>query len=102
MTTFRKRPGPIRRYILFLITIILLDRIVDVGIDNNEYNYTRTKFEWVMDDYSQFQSIVISAIIIGIYLYKLCFKLSFVMIDCYVLIQRSRNIHPIGGLFQTK
>ena len=67
MTTFRKRPGTIRRYILFLITIILLDRIVDVGIDNNEYNYTRTKFEWVMDDYSQFQSIVISAIIIGTY-----------------------------------
>ena len=70
MTTFRKRPGPIRRYILFLITIILLDRIVDVGIDNNEYNYTRTKFEWVMDDYSQFQSIVISAIIIGILLFQ--------------------------------
>ena len=70
MTTFRKRPGPIRRYILSLITIILLDRIVDVGIDNNEYNYTRTKFEWVMDDYSQFQSIVISAIIIGILLFQ--------------------------------
>ena len=71
MTTFRKRPGPIRTYILLLITIILLDRIVDVGIDNNEYNYTRTKFEWVMDDYSQFQSIVISAIIIGISAYQI-------------------------------
>ena len=68
MTTFKKRPGPIRTFILLLITMILLDRINDVGIDNNEYNYTRTKFEWEMDQYSQYSSIVISAIIIGKYL----------------------------------
>ena len=47
------------------VAMILLDRIVDVGVDANEYNYTRTKFEWEMNEYSQYSSIVISAIIIG-------------------------------------
>ena len=65
MTTFRKRPGPTRQFILLLISMILFDRIVDVGVDANEYNYTRTKFEWEMNEYSQYSSIVISAIIIG-------------------------------------
>ena len=65
MTTFKKRPGPTRQFILLLISMILFDRIVDVGVDANEYNYTRTKFEWEMNEYSQYSSIVISAIIIG-------------------------------------
>ena len=77
MTTFKKRPGPVRKFILLLITMILLDRINDVGIDNNEYNYTRTKFEWEMDQYSQYSSIVISAIIIGKYLLGLIFTRHF-------------------------
>ena len=76
MTTFKKRPGPIRTFILLLITMILLDRINDVGIDNNEYNYTRTKFEWEMDQYSQYASIVISAIIIGKYLLSILLTLN--------------------------
>ena len=65
MTAFKKRPGPTRKFILLLIAMILLDRIVDVGVDANEYNYTRTKFEWEMNEYSQYTSIVISAVIIG-------------------------------------
>ena len=47
--------------------MILIDRIVDVGIDANEYNYTRTKFEWELDQFSQYTSIFISAIIVGTY-----------------------------------
>ena len=66
MTTLKKRPGPTQKFILLLITMILIDRIVDVGIDANEYNYTRTKFEWEMDQFSQYTSIFISAIIVGI------------------------------------
>ena len=66
MTTLKKRPGPTQKFILLLITMILIDRIVDVGIDANEYNYTRTKFEWELDQFSQYTSIFISAIIIGI------------------------------------
>ena len=67
MTTLKKRPGPTQKFILLLITMILIDRIVDVGIDANEYNYTRTKFEWEMDQFSQYTSIFISAIIVGTY-----------------------------------
>ena len=66
MTTLKKRPGPTQKFILLLITMILIDRIVDVGIDANEYNYTRTKFEWELDQFSQYTSIFISAIIVGI------------------------------------
>ena len=65
MTAFKKRPGPTRKFILLLVAMILLDRIVDVGVDANEYNYTRTKFEWEMNEYSRYTSIVISAVIIG-------------------------------------
>ena len=68
MTTLKKRPGPTQKFILLLITMILIDRIVDVGIDANEYNYTRTKFEWELDQFSQYTSIFISAIIVGMYL----------------------------------
>ena len=53
MTTFKKRPGPTRKFILLLIAVILFDRIVDVGVDANEYNYTRTKFEWEMNEYRE-------------------------------------------------
>ena len=66
MTTLKKRPGPTQKFILLLITMILIDRIVDVGIDANENNYTRTKFEWELDQFSQYTSIFISAIIVGI------------------------------------
>ena len=67
MTTLKKRPGPTQKFILLLITMILIDRIVDVGIDANEYNYTRTKFEWELDQFSQYTSIFISSIIVGTY-----------------------------------
>ena len=53
MTTFKKRSGPTRKFILLLIAVILFDRIVDVGVDANEYNYTRTKFEWEMNEYRE-------------------------------------------------
>ena len=87
MTTFKKRPGQIRTFILLLITMILLDRINDVGIDNNEYNYTRTKFEWEMDQYSQYSSIVISAIIIG--KYSLTIFLPLILLSTDILMSKS-------------
>ena len=65
MATFRKRPGPNRKYLLILITMMIFIVVPFFGEMNISYLYVRTRYGWEVEEYSQFYSIVSTAGIIG-------------------------------------
>ena len=64
-TTFKKREGPNRRYILIFMAIISLTTMPFVGEGTVAYNYVRTQFGWSFEEFSQYASITSAAFIIG-------------------------------------
>ena len=64
-TTFKKREGPNRKYILMFIAIISLTVMPFAGEGSVAYNYVRTRYEWGYQEYSEYSSIVSACSIIG-------------------------------------
>ena len=67
-TTFKKREGPNRKYILIFFAIMALTVASFVGEGSVSYNYVRTRYEWDYEEYSQYKSIISACMISGIIL----------------------------------
>ena len=59
--------GPNRRYLLVLMTALVFILGPFFGEGNISYLYVRTRYDWSVNDYSLFNSIVSSAGIVGKY-----------------------------------
>jgi hypothetical protein len=69
MVTFKKRPGPNRKYLFILMLIMILQIIPFFGEFTIAFLYVRTRFGWEVAEYSQYSSIVSSVGIVG----KMCY-----------------------------
>ena len=58
-TTLKKRPGPNRKYLWALMVVPFF------GEMNISYLYVRTRYEWQVDEYSNYYSIVSTAGLVG-------------------------------------
>jgi hypothetical protein len=58
MVTFKKRPGPNRKYLFLLIIMMVIQIIPFYGEFTIAFLYVRTRFGWEVDEYSQYSSIV--------------------------------------------
>jgi hypothetical protein len=65
MVTFKKRPGPNRRYLFILMIMMVIQIIPFYGEATIAFLYVRTRFGWEVDEYSQYSSIVSSIGIVG-------------------------------------
>ena len=64
-TTFKKRAGPNRKYILVCMVMILLNVLVYIGEAVMEYNYVRTRYGWEVTEFSLYSSVCSGAALIG-------------------------------------
>ena len=66
-TTFKKREGPNRKYILICMVMILMNVFVYIGEMVMDYNYVRTRYGWQVAEYSVYSSVISGASLIGTY-----------------------------------
>ena len=64
-TTFKKREGPNRKYIMVMILIAMFTILPFSAERSIAFNYVRTRYEWELDEYSQYSSIVSATSIAG-------------------------------------
>jgi hypothetical protein len=63
--TFKKRPGKNRRYLFILMAIMVLQIIPFYGEFTIAFLYVRKRFQWEVEEYSQYSSIVSAIGIVG-------------------------------------
>ena len=64
-TTFKKREGPNRKYILIFMLMMAMNIMPFIGESSIAYNYVRTRYEWEVDEYSTYSSIVSASSLVG-------------------------------------
>jgi hypothetical protein len=63
--------GPNRKYLLVLMTAMVFIIVPFFGEGNISYLYVRTRYDWNVKEYSEYNSIVSAAGIVGKYIEKL-------------------------------
>lgn len=53
---FKRRPNNVRGQVIILTIVYTLLQIIDQGLNNLEYLYTRQKLKWAMADYTSYFS----------------------------------------------
>ena len=66
-TTFKKRQGPNRKFILICMLLIVMQIVPYIGEFSIDYYFVRTVFEWGVTQYSTYSFVVSAASLIGIY-----------------------------------
>ena len=66
-TTFKKREGPNRKYILICMAMILMNVFVYIGEMVMDYNVVRTRYGWQVAEYSVYSSVISGASLLGMY-----------------------------------
>ena len=64
-TTLKKRPGPNRKYLWALMVVMIFIVVPFFCEMNISYLYVRTRYEWQVDEYSNYYSIVSTAGLVG-------------------------------------
>ena len=77
VATFKWRYGPNRKYILILMAITLFTILPFAAEHSIAYNYVRTRYEWQVEEYSTYRSIVSAASIVGKFRTKVAKSLAF-------------------------
>ena len=72
-TTFKKREGPNRKYILICMGMILMNVFVYIGEMVMDYNVVRTRYGWQVAEFSLYSSIISGATLIGEFVFSLYF-----------------------------
>ncbi len=83
VATFKKRPGPNRKFILILLCFVFTSIGPYFGEFAILYLFVRTKFGWRVNEYSRYSGIVSGLGILG--------KLTFVEDNKYKKVVRSRH-----------
>jgi hypothetical protein len=65
LTTFKKRDGPNRKYIFIFMIMTIFTFMPFYGEYSVAYNYVRTRYEWGVDEYSTYGSIVSASSLVG-------------------------------------
>ncbi len=65
VTTFKKRPGPNRKFILLLFALILVSALYGRSGAGLGYLYVRTRYGWEVEEFSLYKSIDSAVTIIG-------------------------------------
>ena len=65
VATFKPRLGPNRKYIMVMILITMFTILPFSAERSIAFNYVRTRYEWELDKYSQYSSIVSATSIAG-------------------------------------
>ena len=64
-TTFKKREGPNRKYILILMLMTVLTLTPAIGEAVVTYPYVRTRYQWEYEEWSYYGSVTSTSRIIG-------------------------------------
>ena len=65
VATFKKRDGPNRKYLLILMLTFLFVIIPFSGEHTIAFSYVRVRYDWSVDEYSTYSSIVTASGIVG-------------------------------------
>ena len=100
--TFKKRPGPNRKYLFLMMLMMIIYIVPFYGEFTISFLFVRSVFKWDVKEYSQYSSIVSSVSIVGkpkIWQWKLVFHLKGNSISSLKLSSKAQICQNVERLF---